>query len=56
MGLYVPYLRTLFQLSVLHLNDLAVALVLGSISITWFEVLKLVRRLDQALLNYLYSE
>jgi Ca2+-transporting ATPase len=42
--LYVPYLRTLFQLSVLHLNDLAVALVLGSISITWFEVLKLVRR------------
>ena len=42
--LYVPYLRTLFQFSVLHLNDLAVALVLGSISITWFEVLKLVRR------------
>ena len=42
--LYVPYLRILFQFSVLHLNDLAVALVLGSISITWFEVLKLVRR------------
>ena len=42
--LYVPYLRILFQFSVLHLNDLAVALVSGSISITWFEVLKLVRR------------
>ena len=42
--LYVPYLRILFQFSVLHLNDLAVALVLGSVSITWFEVLKLVRR------------
>ena len=42
--LYVPYLRILFQFSVLHLNDLAAALVLGSISITWFEVLKLVRR------------
>ena len=42
--LYVPYLRTLFQFSVPHLKDLAVALVLGSISITWFEVLKLLRR------------
>ena len=42
--LYVPYFRTLFQFSILHLNDLAVALVLGSISITWFEVLKLMRR------------
>ena len=42
--LYVPYLRILFQFSVLHLNDLAVALALGSISITWFEVLKVVRR------------
>ena len=42
--MYVPYLRILFQFSVLHLNDLVVALVLGSISITWFEVLKLVRR------------
>ena len=43
-ALYVPYLRALFQLSVLHPNDLALALVLGSISITWFEVLKLMRR------------
>ena len=42
--LYVPYLRTLFQLSALHRKELAVALVLGSGSITWFEVLKLVRR------------
>ena len=42
--LYVPYLRMLFQFSVLHLQDLAVALVLGSITITWFEVLKVVRR------------
>ena len=42
--LYVPYLRTLFQFSVLHLEDLVVALVLGSISLTWFEVAKLARR------------
>ncbi len=42
--LYVPYLRILFQFSVPHLKDLALALVLGSISITWFEVLKLMRR------------
>jgi Ca2+-transporting ATPase len=42
--LYVPYLRMLFQFSVLHLNDLAVALSLGCISITWFEVGKLIRR------------
>jgi len=42
--LYVPYLRILFQFSVLHLNDLALAFALGSVSITWFEVLKLIRR------------
>jgi Ca2+-transporting ATPase len=42
--LYVPYLRILFQFSLLHLNDLALAFALGSVSITWFEVLKLIRR------------
>jgi len=42
--LYVPYLRILFQFSVLHPNDLAAALGLGSVSITWFEMFKLVRR------------
>jgi Ca2+-transporting ATPase len=42
--LYLPYLRALFEFSVLHLNDLAVALALGSVSITWFEVLKLAHR------------
>ncbi len=42
--LYVPYLRTLFQFSVPQLKYLAMALVLGSISITWFEALKLIRR------------
>jgi len=42
--LYVPNVRTIFQFSVLHANDLLVAFVLGFVSITWFEVLKLVRR------------
>ncbi len=42
--LYVPYLRTLFEFSFLHPMDLAVALLLGSLSITWFEVLKLIHR------------
>jgi hypothetical protein len=42
--LYVPSVRGVFQFSILHPNDLLVAFGLGSVSITWFEVLKLIRR------------
>jgi P-type Ca2+ transporter type 2C len=42
--LYVPYVRGIFEFSVLHLNDLLLAFALGFVSITWFEVLKLIRR------------
>jgi uncharacterized protein len=42
--LYVPYARLIFQFSVLHPVDLLVAFSLGTASITWFEMLKLIRR------------
>jgi Ca2+-transporting ATPase len=42
--LYVPYVRGIFLFSVLHPNDLLVAFSLGAASITWFEILKLIRR------------
>lgn len=42
--LYVPYVRGIFGFSVLHLNDLLVAFSLGGGSITWFEIVKLIRR------------
>ena len=42
--LYVPGIRTTFQFSVLHCDDLLVSLALGSVSVAWFEALKLIRR------------
>jgi Ca2+-transporting ATPase len=39
--LYVPWVRDLFQFSTLHLEDVAVCLVLGLSSVTWFEIAKL---------------
>jgi Ca2+-transporting ATPase len=42
--LYVPYAREIFKFSILHPNDLLVAFSLGAASITWFEMLKLIRR------------
>jgi P-type Ca2+ transporter type 2C len=42
--LYLPYIRGIFMLSVLHPKDLLVAFSLGAASITWFEILKLIRR------------
>lgn len=42
--LYIPGVRSVFQFSVLHPNDLMVAFALGTISITWFELLKLIGR------------
>jgi P-type Ca2+ transporter type 2C len=42
--LYVPYVRGIFEFSVLHTNDLVVAFALGFMSITWFEALKRIHR------------
>ena len=42
--LYVPWARNIFQFSILHLNDVAVCILLALTSITWFEVVKLVNR------------
>lgn len=42
--LYIPGIRSVFQFSVLHLDDLMVSFALGSVSITWFEMLKLIGR------------
>ena len=42
--LYVPFLRELFKFAQLHLDDLALCLAAGGISILWFELFKLVSR------------
>jgi P-type Ca2+ transporter type 2C len=42
--LYVPDVRAVFKFSVQHPRDLLLAFALGSVSITWFEVLKLILR------------
>ncbi|MBI5015713.1 MAG: cation transporting ATPase C-terminal domain-containing protein [Deltaproteobacteria bacterium] len=43
--LYVPFLRQLFHLSVLHGLDLLLCLAAGALSIGWFEARKVLRRL-----------
>ncbi len=40
LALYVPFLRTLFRFSFLHLIDLAICLGAGGLSILWFESFK----------------
>jgi hypothetical protein len=42
--LYVPAGRSLFQFSTLHVDDIAVCILLAMASVTWFEVAKLWRR------------
>jgi Ca2+-transporting ATPase len=42
--LYVPFLQKLFHFSTLHVNDLALCLAGGFMSVIWFEVLKLLRQ------------
>ncbi|MEW6349459.1 MAG: cation-translocating P-type ATPase [Thermodesulfobacteriota bacterium] len=48
--LYVPYLRDLFHFERLHVLDLVICVAAGGLSITWFEVAKLMgsRRIGQA--------
>jgi len=41
--LYVPFLRNLFKFAELHAVDLIICFVAGSMSVAWFEILKLVR-------------
>jgi Ca2+-transporting ATPase len=42
LALYVPFLQKIFHFSTLHINDLALCVAGGLVSIVWFEVLKLV--------------
>src|SRR5215475_4744629 len=42
--LYIPRARDLFQFSTLHVNDLAVCVLLVLISVTWFEAAKVFAR------------
>ncbi len=39
--LYVPFLRNLFHFGFLHPVDLLICLIAGTVSITWFELIKL---------------
>ena len=42
--IYLPGIRAVFEFSILHPIDWLIAFSLGAVSITWFEVLKLMRR------------
>lgn len=44
LALYVPFLRNIFHFSTLHLNDLALCLAGGFLSVIWFEGLKLFKQ------------
>lgn len=43
--LFIPYLRKLFQFNTLDMNQLAIAVAAGFISVIWFEGVKLFRRI-----------
>ncbi|MEO5922991.1 MAG: cation-translocating P-type ATPase [Bryobacteraceae bacterium] len=44
LALYVPFLKSLFHLSTLHLNDVGLCLGVGVACIAWFETLKAIQR------------
>jgi Ca2+-transporting ATPase len=44
LALFVPFLRDLFRFSVLHPLDIAICIAAGTVSILWFELLKLASR------------
>uniref|UniRef100_B8HUZ0 ATPase, P-type (Transporting), HAD superfamily, subfamily IC n=1 Tax=Cyanothece sp. (strain PCC 7425 / ATCC 29141) TaxID=395961 RepID=B8HUZ0_CYAP4 len=46
--LYIPVARDLFRFSFLHPSDLLISLVVGGLSVLWFEGLKLWKRKDQS--------
>lgn len=41
--LYVPFLRELFHFDMLHADDLFMTLCAGTLSLAWFEILKMMR-------------
>jgi Ca2+-transporting ATPase len=43
LSIYVPFLRTLFRFSVLHVVDVCICVAAGATSLLWFEAWKLVR-------------
>ena len=43
LSIYVPFVRSLFRFSVLHLSDIAICLAAGGASLLWFEGWKVVR-------------
>jgi Ca2+-transporting ATPase len=43
----VPFLQKLFHFSTLHVNDLAICLAGGFVSVIWFEGLKMLRQKSQ---------
>ncbi|HLG34312.1 MAG TPA: cation-translocating P-type ATPase [Bacteroidia bacterium] len=42
--LYIPFLRKLFHFEALHAADLLICLAAGTVSILWFEFMKIMRR------------
>ncbi len=43
LSIYVPFLRSLFRFSVLHLSDIGICVAAGGMSLLWFEVWKIIR-------------
>ena len=43
LSIYVPFLRSLFRFSTLHLLDVGISLAAGGASLLWFEAWKLIR-------------
>jgi Ca2+-transporting ATPase len=43
LSIYVPFLRSLFRFSVLHLTDIGICLAAGGASLLWFEAWKVAR-------------
>ncbi|HYV91662.1 MAG TPA: cation-translocating P-type ATPase [Chitinophagales bacterium] len=42
--LYVPFLRSVFRLEILHVTDILICLGAGVISVLWFELMKVMKR------------
>jgi P-type Ca2+ transporter type 2C len=43
MAIYVPFLRSIFRFSLLHVSDIGICLAAGMVSLLWFEAWKLIR-------------
>jgi P-type Ca2+ transporter type 2C len=51
LSVYVPFLRSLFRFSVLHLTDIGICLAAGVASLLWFEAWKVARNWTTATRN-----